>query len=1180
MGRLQRTLFLLGLALVLAAGLLVWQGDRLLQGVLRPALVRTVAAAIDGEASLGRLELGWNRLALIDLQLVKPDAFELALQHGEATWTFASLLRQRLVTLDLVGPRLTLQPAAKTEEPASPLPPGSGFAFDYLRIREGELTLPLGPGELNLRALGLELADGAPPTLTLQGLVGAEAVALDLAGTLAWNQGLELQLERLQWDGAERLSAPLRLNLERDRSLQGRGALKIDALDGPTLERWLRALGGDALWPAGLALTLDGLQLEAKLDPEQVSARLQMAAGSVQGEDWTLPWSGLEVSLEGSPETWQAEGRAELADRFPLQLSALREAGRISAQGRLQQLGVRPGEGATLQATATQGAEGEWQGALSLDRLRSRDLVAVLRSFGRPSPLPKGVAFDLAEPRLAWQQPPHTRQWELAVPSGQVQGQGWTLPLAAVQLQTTETEGLWQGQGALRLAGAATRLSGGWQDGVGRGSMTLVSLRAAHLLRDLGVGDWPLAGGFELTLDGHLQEDEFSVDGRLRGRPQSPVAAAAKLDLAAMDLTARLHQSAGKTRISGALSVDGQPLLQADGDPRQLRLSLRPSNGQTLAKLLPPAARPALLQGVEGLSAEVLLTRSVGGWQADGSGQVASLGLEPATLQDLTWAGNLTSTADGLRLRQGRLQARLLSPLSKVERIQLAAAAELGRSDYQLQLQDLAAEGIELMAADGLSGLTGAHLAGKASLSGRRSGKEVAIEAELQGGVKELLAGSFYGDFSGLEAQLRLSGAFAPEARRLQTQRLELNLGELARGSFQGALAAGAGQLRGQIELPQLSALDGQLLPALAAAYPALQGLGLDGGLRLEGSGHWDDRDWRLQGEALPQNLHLRWPGPGLEIEGLSGSLPFELGPATEASAAPTTAGRLALARLQAGPLSLPAGELALRVGRNRLQLDSALVFDLAGGELRLADLAIGRNPSGLELAAQVRLGEVDLQRLTEQLALPPMQGRLSANLGTISYADQQLSSAGTAAINAFGGGILVKHIRLQSPFSSYRILEADIDFEAIDLLELTRTFEFGEMNGLADGHIRNLRLFGATPSAFEAAFTTRLGGRRNISVKALKNLSILSQGGLQAALSRGVYRFIDFYRYRRIGFVCALENDLFQLRGTAREGSDQYLIHGGLIPPKIDILAPSRTISFKEMVKRLGRLERKSAGS
>jgi len=117
--------------------------------------------------------------------------------------------------------------------------------------------------------------------------------------------------------------------------------------------------------------------------------------------------------------------------------------------------------------------------------------------------------------------------------------------------------------------------------------------------------------------------------------------------------------------------------------------------------------------------------------------------------------------------------------------------------------------------------------------------------------------------------------------------------------------------------------------------------------------------------------------------------------------------------------------------------------------------------------------------------------------------------------------------------------------------------------------------LFGKVPSAFVAEMATRDEGQRNISVKALNNLTVISQGGLSAALSRGIYRFIDFYRYRKIGLFCVLRNDVFVLKGTARSDSDLHLVDGGLLPPRIDILAPGTGISFREMLHRLERIDR-----
>jgi hypothetical protein len=279
--------------------------------------------------------------------------------------------------------------------------------------------------------------------------------------------------------------------------------------------------------------------------------------------------------------------------------------------------------------------------------------------------------------------------------------------------------------------------------------------------------------------------------------------------------------------------------------------------------------------------------------------------------------------------------------------------------------------------------------------------------------------------------------------------------------------------------------------------------------------------------------------------------------------------------KLRLGPAQLVETPLRFISQRNRVTFQDPLLLQMAGGQITVADLLLGRVAEGLLVTGHFSIDGVDLAQLTGELGQPPMTGRLNADLGRIRYQGGLLSSAGEVRIDAFGGRIHIDQICLDISNLSYPQLTAEIDFEAIDLYQLTQTFSFGAMNGIVDGYIHELRLFGTTPAKFTARVESRLEGRRNISVKALNNLSILSQGGFSAALSRGVYRFIDFYRYRKIGIAGKLERDVFHLQGIARSDKDRYLVDGGALPPKINIISPPTAISFSEMLKRLQRVKR-----
>jgi hypothetical protein len=374
--------------------------------------------------------------------------------------------------------------------------------------------------------------------------------------------------------------------------------------------------------------------------------------------------------------------------------------------------------------------------------------------------------------------------------------------------------------------------------------------------------------------------------------------------------------------------------------------------------------------------------------------------------------------------------------------------------------------------------------------------------------------------------------------------------------------------------VPQLDgAFQDRLRQLAGEVLPALKQLELAGGLTASATGGWRPEGWEIEATVRPAGVTLAW-GEGVRLTGLTGELPLQL----QRGTAEPTADRLAVLKwdeLRVGPIISGGGRFRLATGPNRWRLDEPLRLAAAGGWLEMTDFALTLPASGPEVRASLKATEIEMAQISQALDWPEMGGRLGAELPDIRFAGEQISTGGEALLQVFEGTVRVRNMLINKLFSRYPTYQADLDFSGINLNLLTQTFTFGEINGIADGHLHNLRLFGSVPSAFNATFETREQGTRNISVKAIYNLNTLSQGGLSAALSQGIYRFIDFYRYRKIGIRCWLENDVFHLAGTAKPGTATYLIDGGWLPPRIDVIVSTPTISFQEMVKRLKRIKR-----
>ncbi len=819
------------------------------------------------------------------------------------------------------------------------------------------------------------------------------------------------------------------------------------------------------------------------------------------------------------------------------------------------------------------------EGALRLDRLDSRRINEIFMILGKKSPVPQGWYFSLESPFVDFNWSESRLNLQGGFEEGALGTADMDLSLEKSQWSASRVENGWDFSFMFVLPREASgEIRGRIGDEGFNGNLRLRAPEPGELLREATDGFRPvLAGGLEIEAEFEGKENVFRIEGSFKGfspggEPSehhldlSPLAGHLTLTRKDADWQGQIAVRAGNQQIA-AIEIDGMAL--SVGIPSLSGNIFRPLLGKDLRRLFPSDA--------EDLSADFRLFPEKEKWALEGKITAGKIPLLQAILAGVSIEGRLGFGEDALRFTGVRASAQLFGKSMPTAALTAAAEGSWEQGKWRLRLQPLVAEKVEYMAPDGMTALAGGRMRLTGTLSGSSTKNDITLNLSGTLRAKEILHGAFYADLADRAGELSFQGTLEPDSRQLHFRDFSLALEEIASLRLEGMLGPRNTKIEGSLNIPELKKHFSDLfLPVLRERVPATRSLKLSGELKGEFALDRNPAGGRLRGTALPSRLAISL-GP-LTAEGVSGAFPFDFSFGDSEGSLPSgkpRSGTLSLPRLSAGPARLENETIEVVSRPDRLEIPGAVHFRLAEGLLEIKKALYVKSTKGPEVSAEIDVRDIDLEKLTGELGWVEMQGRINADLGEIRFADGVLTSEGKMVATVFDGILLVDNIRYESPFSSYPLLYADVDFSGIDLYQLTRTFSFGAINGIADGFVHDLRLFRLTPSRFEALLETRNEGRRNISVKALNNLTLISQGGLSAALSRGLYRFIDFYRYRKIGIWCALRQDVFVLQGTAKEDSDRYLVYGGLLPPKIDIIAPTHSISFKEMLKRLQRIER-----
>lgn len=826
---------------------------------------------------------------------------------------------------------------------------------------------------------------------------------------------------------------------------------------------------------------------------------------------------GVPIAVAGQGQ-W--EGRPELT------INDLRLSGRSLL---LEPVTVAPG-------VASFGA------TLALAQLDNGEAARLLAAVDRQPPWPPELGWQVATPRLTVGVEAGRLSLQLETAAGELHWQGERWPWKSLRVRAVEADNRWLVEGEAALpAQALLLLSGAWSDQGLNGDWRLTAPLPAQFGKSLGLGLPPPAERLlDLSLAGELQ------------------AAADNVSINRVKLTSRLQ---GGYELDGILSGRWQ-----GGDARieASELVLRQGSSRLATASLGLAQRATRADWRGSWRLQVPDARDLA------QALTVVFPADLPTLQDLELQGELVVTVGHLLLPAVRMTG-LLAGTDLGGRVSGQLAARQLADGWRFELRQLTATDLEYMSPDGLSGLTGGalRLAGNVDLQ-----EHLSFDLHGEASAGEALSGSWYADLGGLPLGLELAGSWEPASDSLRLRAGRFDLAGLITARWQGRLAGKRLEADGEISAPRL---DGpfqlRLRHLVAGVFPGVEQMELAGGLTATVSGRWNPDGWTVEATVRPAEVTLGW-GESVRLTGLTGELPLQLERGASAPAGERFSS-LQWGELHAGPIASSGGVLRLVVGPNRWRLAEPLRLPVAGGWLELGSFALALPASGPTVQASLQALGIEMEDLSRELDWPEMGGQFGADLTDIRFAGDEITSGGEASLQVFNGEVRLRNMRVHKPFSAYPTYHADIDFSGIDLRLLTQAFAFGEINGVADGFVHNLRLFGSVPSAFTAEFETRQKGKRNISVKAIKNLNTLSQGGLSAALSQGIYRFIDFYRYRKIGIHCSLRNDVFHLTGTAKPGTDTYLIYGGWLPPRLDVIVSAPTISFQEMVRRLKRIER-----
>jgi hypothetical protein len=278
---------------------------------------------------------------------------------------------------------------------------------------------------------------------------------------------------------------------------------------------------------------------------------------------------------------------------------------------------------------------------------------------------------------------------------------------------------------------------------------------------------------------------------------------------------------------------------------------------------------------------------------------------------------------------------------------------------------------------------------------------------------------------------------------------------------------------------------------------------------------------------------------------------------------------------------AIPIGKTRLKAQSisSSLSLTQAWHIPIFDGKLKINKLDLHRpGEQGSKWIFDGRLTHISMDKVSETLGWPLLYGKISGEIPSVSYSDQHIKVDGALTVNLFEGITVISNLHLDQPFGTLPQLYADVDLKNMNLSTLTKTFDFGEITGKLEGKIQGLRLANWRPVQLDAYFSTPENdkSRHRISQQAINNLSKVG-GGVGGALQRSFLRFFEDFSYKRLGLSCKLRNEVCEMAGVGDAENGYYIVKGGGLPPRINVVGYTRRVDWQDLIDRLKAISKNS---